>query len=145
MKKYILSICLFCLLIGTHIQAAPQKNAVITVPAMSMNSQAAQKETIQSNPNTGGLYKISSRLVNSILSGVGFIFSLASVTGWFDENVNGDKKIVLVLSTITQVVATQRYFVNTKNGNFKYLSQGLLLSFLSLGGVVYSTRKRNAK
>ena len=41
MKKYVLSFCLCCLLIGTHIQAAPQKNSVTTVSATGVNSQVA--------------------------------------------------------------------------------------------------------
>ena len=54
MKKYVLSICLFCLLIGTHIQAAPQKNAVSTVPAMGVNSQAATTTVNNIKVSDGG-------------------------------------------------------------------------------------------
>ena len=69
MKKYVLSICLFCLLIGTHIHAAPQKNAVTTVSAMGVNSQGAPTTVNNvkvSNGSGGAVSKAGKRVVGII-------------------------------------------------------------------------------
>ena len=52
MKKYVLSFCLCCLLIGTHIQATPQKYTVSTVSSIDVNRQAA--------PTTVNIIKVGS-------------------------------------------------------------------------------------
>jgi len=140
MKKYVLSFCLCCLLIGTHIQAAPQKNVVTTVSAIGVNSQAAPTTVSNrklNNQKTRVWYTVGRDVINTVLFASSLlltVFSSGTYIGimpyshWYVGNP------ILLISSITSGLATYKTFVNLKNGDFRSLITALVLSSITIFG-----------